>query len=203
MVQFRGTNDTTIQRGHEFFLVAQTSSSGTGALNSNAAYNLTLNNISDRCAALGKLFERWQLLDLTVTFVPSVGSTTNGGLAIGIDDDIVESENNGSNTTYAKVMSLRNSATTQLYNPVSLHWKPTDRKKMYYCDANGSTLITDNTLRLVAPCSIFAQGTTSNLNGAAAFGYYRFDYVIKFAGAITPSNLTKAVPNGGITNRGF
>jgi len=189
MKQFSPTNDNVVIRGHEVFIVAATGTTNTGILNGNAAYSLTLATLSDRCAALGKLFERWQLMELVVTYFPSVGTTTNGAIAIGIDDDIVENENNTSNITYSSITSLRTSLQTQVYRDASVTWRPVDKTKFYYCDAAGAAG-TLPTVRFAAPCSIFGQASATNINGGTGFGVIRFDYKIKFAGAITPSNLT-------------
>jgi len=189
MKQFNPTGDAVTIRGHEIFTTVLTGTTNTGILNGNAALSLTLATLSDRCAALGKIYERWQLLQLVVSYFPAVGTTVNGAIAIGIDDDTVENENNGSNITFASISSLRTSLQTQVYRDACVTWKPVDRQKFYYCDAAGATG-TNATVRFAAPCSIFGQASATNINGGVGFGFIRFDYVIKFVGAITPSSLT-------------
>jgi len=190
MVQFNPTNDTIIEKGHEIFSQIATSATSAGLFSGTSGLNITLNQLSDRCAAFGRLYERWQLKSLTVTYFPIVGTTTNGAISVGILDDVVEADANSSIQTFANVAAIRTSFHTQVYAPSSVRWTPTDPKKMYYTDANPGAAGNVPEYRFAAPCSIYAIASSSALNSNSSLGYLRFDYVIKFAGAITPSNIT-------------
>jgi len=192
MVQFKSTTDIIVEKGHLIFSTLATGATHQALFSGGSPINLTLNNLSDRAAALGKLFERWQLLQLTVTYFPTVASTVSGAIAVGIIDEVVEPDDNGVITSFAAATSCRTSLNTQVFAPASMTWRPVDKSKIYYCDSV-SAVANAPEYRFSAPASIFAFGSSAALNGNATLGYLRFDYVIKFMGAITPSTISRQV----------
>jgi len=186
----KNTPDGCTIRGHEIFSTITANSSTSTAFGTNGSLLLNLISLSDRLATIGKVYERFKYIELIFSYIPLVSTAQAGSLTIGIDDDVVTTENSGGNSNYLTTASLRNSFQTQLYEKAAVRWRPVDPKKMYYCDTvtNSGNVATN---RFVSPCSIFGYFNTPNLS-TTTIGVLRVDYIVRFEGAIAPSTITKS-----------
>jgi hypothetical protein len=186
--QLRNTPDNVTFRGHEIFSTLNTTAGSGGGFNGVGQLSLSLPILSDRLAFLARIYERYRLRKLTFTYIPLVGSTQVGSLAIGIDDDAVDNDTITSSSNFSTVTSMRNSVNTQLYAKASITYIPIDKLKWYYCNPAGATSAPTN--RFSTQASIFVQTSSPALYSNASYGYLRLDYVVEFEGAITPSAIS-------------
>jgi hypothetical protein len=173
----KSESDAIAVRGQIEFELA-TAASGNGLLSGGASvFTITPIALGGSLAVAASIFSRYRFTSLRLRYVPKVGSTTGGSLAIGVldDDGVVTSENL---TTYFATVQLRRSTESQIWSRTTLEWLPVDRSKWYYTENESST----SDSRFVSQLAIVV-----NSNGIApslSIGTLVIEYMVVYAGAV-------------------
>jgi len=172
-----GKSDSIILRG-QFTITASTGAAGNGVINGGFnSIELGVDTIGSRPGVAATIYERYRFRNIDINYVPIVGSTTAGGIAFAISDDINISSEVA--TTYSGTVPYRQSQESQVWNRASVKWTPIDRTKWYYTSFDGA-----GEARLVVPCSFIANGI--GLTPTLVYGEFIVRYIIEFEGGIQP-----------------
>jgi hypothetical protein len=167
-------SDKIVLRG-EGELVAVATSLGNGAFGGSNSQQLNPPNLDDRVASISTNFSRYRIVSFNIKYIPQVGSTASGALAIGFLDDDVTID--GSLNTYAKTASLRVCLETQVWQKAAISWRPIDREKWYYVNASSS-----EDQRFLQQVTLI--GNTLGAATSTTYGTIIYHYVIEFEGAV-------------------
>jgi len=183
MVEFKSTKDTITVKGHQLFSNFLGTTAGSGGLlgSGNGITELALSVLGQRALAFGELFARYRIKQIEFTYIPIVGSSVNGAIALGIIDDEVDTDNTSTIANYLAVTQLRTSLNTQVWQKSYMKYVPVDPKKWYYTDRVVGSSTTD---RFATQVSLAGQATAAGLNGNSGLGSLRMDYVIQYEGAV-------------------
>jgi hypothetical protein len=183
MVEFNNTIDRITVRAHQMFPnFLTTTASSAGLLGAGAGTaELDLAALGQRAAAFGSLYSRYRIRSIQFTYIPVVGTSVNGAIALGVIDDQVDADNATTISNYLPVTQLRTSLNTQVYQKAMMTYRPVDPNKWYYTDRVNTAANVD---RFGTQISLAGQASAAALNGNSALGSLRLDYVIEFEGAI-------------------
>jgi hypothetical protein len=154
---------------------------------------LTLPGWGDRPAAVGAAFLRFRYRRLKFTFRSAAGSSGTvfptvdtvapgiGNLVMGVADDDTLSA-----STADDVLNLRTSREFQVFRDCSITWRPVDRSKWYYINADPTTsdarLTTPGTFLLVSDIPLQLAATAGSPTTWNC-GTLDLEYDIEFDGA--------------------
>lgn len=162
--------------GHSLLGNVGTGASGTQLFN---PINLGVDGLGDRPNVFGRVYSRYRFKQLMVKYIPQVGSTTGGALALGFNDDTITSDTSSSGS-YPLVIDFRCSGEAQVWSRFDVVWKPVDPSKWYYCSQENATSDTRFTQQL----SLFGAGL--GIAASTTVGNIVLYYTIEFEGAIAP-----------------
>jgi hypothetical protein len=163
-------------------LAISTGSSGNGIFSGSSPNSLSPASLGGRPSIFGELFTRYRFVSLGIKYIPHIGSTTAGALAIGFLDDTLASGSENL-TDYLATVQLRTTFETQVWSKAGITWKPIDKEKWYYTQTESSA--GDN--RLVNQTALIGNGI--GLSASTVYGSLIVSYVIEFEGAL-PNSTT-------------
>jgi len=172
-------NDQIVLKG-TLSLPVVTAAAGNGVINALTNLVIAPTTLGARPLIVAGIYSRWKVNSLTLRYIPAVGSTTAGALAIGVlDDDNLAAETTGL-TTYVATVQLRTALETQVWQKSSLRWTPVDPTRWFYIDTESAA--PDE--RLLVPGTIFGNGT--GVSALTTYGTLMVDYILSFKGATEP-----------------
>lgn len=133
-----------------------------------------------RMSNIATNYSRYRIVKIIVRYIPIVGTTTSGRVAIGVLDDA-----SGDLTTVPasvpSISSLRCSHTNSPYKEIEFTWKPIDSEKWYYLsDLSGQDQ------RFVIQATLLACG--DQFGATTSAGSIELLYTVQLDGAFTAQN---------------
>jgi len=160
-------------------VLAETNASGTNIFAGvTSFYTFDPVNIGGRVSTAASIFTRFRVLSATVEYVPSVGSTSGGSLALAILDDVGTSAEESGITSYATAIQLRRSVSMTTWRNQTLFYRPVDRNKWYYVTTDSGDS------RFEIPFTLVCFGMS--LADSTIYGTFVIRYSIEFKGQTAP-----------------
>jgi hypothetical protein len=142
-------------------------------------------SLGARLNVASTIYERFRIVKITIRYVPSLPTTFQGRLVMGVHDDATSPV---VPTTEQQVLNFRCSKQTNVYKQMSFRYQPVDTNRWFYCNADSV-----NDLRFTQPGVLFTIGTQTvqmfNSTTAAALpllsgavGTIQCDFVYAFCG---------------------
>lgn len=180
--QRRQVSDQIVLKG-TWSIAAETDSSGEGMFAGvTGTYTIDPTVIGNRVSAVAGIFTRWRIRRLRVKYVPQVGSTTAGAMAMGFLDDVGTSAEGTGVANYSETINLRQSNSSAIWQVSTINYRPQDPDKWYYTTGDGSDP------RFEIPCCIVSYG--SGLSNSTTYGNFVIQYILEFKGAVAPFTPT-------------
>jgi len=170
-------NDAIVLRDTQSSITFTTPASGT----SSTSVSFNLAGLGPRLSTIAAYFTRFKFTAVRIRYVPVVGSSTSGSIAIGIVDD---TDNITTGTTVSPEQCRINTEAS-VWRPTSIVWEPIDKEKWYYT-SNSTVSDTAPDPRLITPATLVL--TTNLAPASTSLGTLYIDYVVVLKGAV-PSNL--------------
>lgn len=158
-------------------ITASTGGSGNGVINTSSILNLDPVNLGSRPQIAANIFSRYRFKRLQIKYVPQVGSSTAGAIALGIIDDTPTAATAELYATYAQTVAMRKSSESQIWQRTSFSWSPVDQDWLF-------TTTDLQASRFEIQAALVVNGL--GLSASTTYGTIIINYEIQYKGALTP-----------------